>query len=139
MKNVACLAAIRDRRQILLVQKGLVWIFPGGKPEGAETDSQCLQREITQEELPGTTIVIDRYFDEIKGMTPHSHEAAIAHVYLGSIHGDEPFKVGGEIKDAIWFDRALLAPSEIADRIKYRLSDITENIIHLLYNAGYLE
>ena len=44
-------AAIVSNGRIIVVKKGDVWILPGGKPDGNETDQQCLTRELG-EELP---------------------------------------------------------------------------------------
>jgi 8-oxo-dGTP pyrophosphatase MutT (NUDIX family) len=61
---------IRDRK-ILIVEKGIYAIFPGGKIESGETDEQCLIRE-TAEELSGTEIRVGNYYKTFTGITPNS-------------------------------------------------------------------
>lgn len=50
-----CCAVLRRKEQILIVQRppgkneALKWEFPGGKLEEGETESACIQREISEE------------------------------------------------------------------------------------------
>ncbi len=64
-------ALIIQNRKILIVEKGIYAIFPGGKIEFGESDEQCLIRE-TAEELSGTRIEIRNYYKTFTGITPYS-------------------------------------------------------------------
>ena len=119
-------AAIIKHKKILLVKKKDVWILPGGKLEEHESHLECLAREM-KEELSGTEIFVDKYYNSFEGQTPHSDAPLKAYVYLVRIKG-----------------RLGQPSSEILDRefIKnfkdYNVSAITKEVIDSLTNEGYL-
>ena len=119
-------AAIIRNGAILLVKKRNTWILPGGKPEKEESDIDCLIREITKEEIPGTKLTNSRFYREFKGKTPHRGDILSAKVYLVKIQGK--IKPDAEITDVKW----------IKNPQNYNLSEITEKIIKDLQKKGYL-
>lgn len=100
--------------------------MPGGKPKKGETDINCLIREITTEEIPGTELTNFRFYGKFRGKTPHRGDILLAKVYLTEIQGK--IKPGAEIVDVRWVKK----PEN------YKLSEITEKIIKDLQNKGYL-
>ena len=75
-------AAIIKEGKLLLVKKKNIWILPGGKPEPDEKDLECLSREISVEELPGTKLCNIRYYKDFEGQTPHKGDTLRAKVYF---------------------------------------------------------
>ncbi len=125
MRKVICIATIENKK-ILLVRKRLTWILPGGKPENAETDKECLIREFS-EELPKITILNMTYYsDKFVGITPHSNREIQAIVYIAKIIGE--IERGAEINKAEWVKN----PEE------YNLSEISKKIIRSLRQTGHL-
>jgi len=124
--RIAINAVVIQKGNILLVKKRSTWILPGGKPEGEESDIQCLIREITKEEIPGTRLTNFKFYGEFTGKTPHRGDILLAKVYLAEIQGK--IKPDAEIVDVEWVKK----PEN------YNLSEITEKIIKDLRNKGYL-
>lgn len=124
--RIAISAVIIRGNSILLVKKRNTWILPGGKPNKGESDIDCLVREITQEEIPGTGLTNFRFYKAFKGITPHRGDILLAKVYLADIQGE--IKPGAEIIDIKW----------VKDLEDYKLSDITQKIINHLRKEGYL-
>lgn len=83
--RTAISAAIIRNGAMLLVKKRNTWILPGGKPNEGESDTQCLIREITKEEVPGTKLSDFRFYKSFKGRTPHSGDILLVRVYLAEI------------------------------------------------------
>ncbi|MCK5149574.1 NUDIX hydrolase [Candidatus Pacearchaeota archaeon] len=125
MRKAINLAVINDEG-ILLVKKRKIWILPGGKPEGEESDIDCLHREF-KEELSGTKVFIGNYYNSFTGMTPHSKSYLEARIYFGKLNGNLG-KPPSEIKKAEF----------VKNFDKYLLSEITEKIIISLREEGYL-
>lgn len=83
--EVVCAAIIRPDG-LVVVKKGDLWILPGGKKHPGESDAQCLDREIRQEELTGVMrlrffprnpvweeeVEAKEYFMKLEGVTPFS-------------------------------------------------------------------
>jgi 8-oxo-dGTP diphosphatase len=115
-------------RELLLLQKRDVWILPGGKPEGNETDQECLEREL-REELPNFrwSFADARYWRTFTGITPHSHREIVVRTYLlepGSTYVGNVGGYGAEITDTKW-----LSPAPYR---QVPLSDITLKIVNAL-------
>ncbi len=106
--------------KILLVRKKKVWILPGGKPKKEESDTQCLIREITTEELPRTKLSNLKFYKTFKGKSPHRGDIIKVKVYFGHIEGT--LDPSWEINNARW----------IKNPNSYKLSDITQKIIDSL-------
>lgn len=124
MRKAVCAVIIRNG-QILLVKKRETWILPGGKPEIGESDIQCLLREIS-EELSMLSLQNMKYFGAFSGLTPHKGDELIAEVYFADASGEAT--PNAEIKAAEWTDE----PEQ------YKLSDITQKIVHSLRQNGRL-
>ena len=107
-------AAIIRKGRILLVRKLETWILPGGKPEGKETDIECLTRELG-EELPTVQLRNPRFYKQFTGPTPHTEDTIEVSVYLADIKG-EP-SAGAEINDVGRFRGGNCPQSEITDKI----------------------
>ena len=125
MRKAVCTVIIENNR-ILLVKKNETWILPGGKPQGNETDIQCLAREC-KEELPKLNIRILKYLNVFSGITPHNNDELLAEVYLASANGK--IIPNAEINKAEWASN----PEE------YNLSDITKKIVIFLRENKYLK
>lgn len=111
-------AVVIRNRQILLVRKRETWILPGGKPEGEETDIDCLAREIG-EELPTVQLRNPQFYKRFTGRTPHTGDIIEVRVYLADIKG-EP-SPGAEINAVGWFRGEDCPQSEITNKIVYSL------------------
>jgi 8-oxo-dGTP pyrophosphatase MutT (NUDIX family) len=71
---------IQDRK-ILIVEKGVYVIFPGGKIGLGESDEQCLIRE-TAEELSGTELEVGSYYKTFTGITPTTQDFLESKIYF---------------------------------------------------------
>jgi len=125
MRRAVNLIVIQKKR-ILLVRKGEVWILPGGKPEKDECDSECLKREM-REELPRLKYFVNSYYGTFIGKTPHKKDYLEAAVYIGGLENNL-MESSAEITDARFVDNFK----------KYNISDITKKIINSLIERGYL-
>ncbi|MEK7228400.1 MAG: NUDIX domain-containing protein [Patescibacteria group bacterium] len=106
---------------LLLVKKKRVWILPGGKPKGNETDLQCLLRE-GQEELPNAQFQVKEKYKDFIGKTPHSGDLLTAKVYFAKVAGS--IVPSAEISDSQFITK---------DNIKeFPLSEITQKIVESL-------
>ena len=74
-------------RKTLMVKKGPYAIFPGGKLKLEESDEECLKREI-REELSGTEIAVERYYDTFTGLTPNSKVILESRKYLYNLKSE---------------------------------------------------
>jgi len=118
MRKAVC-AAFINNKEVLLVKKKNVWIFPGGKPQEKDKNHiATLLREVG-EELPNLRVDEESliYFDNFQGITPHEKDALSAKVFIGKATGN--IKPANEINDSGWFS----APNDL------NLSDITRKII----------
>lgn len=124
--RIAINTVVIQNKNVLVVRKRNTWILPGGKPQEGESDIQCLIREVTKEEIPGTRLTNLRFYGEFRGKTPHRGDLLLARVYLAEIQGE--IKSGAEITDARW----------VRKPENYNLSEITGKIIKHLRKKGYL-
>jgi len=125
MRTGVFAAVIKDKK-LLLVKKKETWILPGGKPEHGESDLECLAREVTLEEIPGTKLENIRYYNVFEGITPHKKDILQARVYFAGIKGE--IKPGAEINACEWIDA----------KTNYNISEITSKLIASLIKDGYL-
>jgi len=124
--RVAINALVIRNGHILLAKKRNTWILPGGKPEKDESDIECLLREVTKEEIPGTELTNIRFYENFEGMAPYRGDIIQVKVYFADIQGE--IKPGAEIVDVRW----------VKDFNNLNLSDITKQIIESLKNNGHL-
>ncbi len=80
-------ALIIQNRKILIVNKGIYAIFPGGRIEPEESDEECLIRE-TAEELSGTKIKVGDYYKTFTGFIPNSQDILESKTYFCYIDGE---------------------------------------------------
>lgn len=115
--NIACIR----RGGLLLVFKRDVWILPGGKIEGDESDMDCLIREVG-EELPHAKICNLKAYGNFEGTTPHTGLPVTVKVFLGKVTGN--ITPAAEISEADFFGKLSLG--------EMTLSPITSRIIDSL-------
>lgn len=124
-------ALVIENQSILLVRKNGVWILPGGKPKGNESDLECLSREVS-EELSGLQLNNFSFYDEILGISPHSKSQVAARLYFAERVGNYkkiPYLIpSAEIDRADFF--------MCGESIKMPLSNPTAKAIHML-KANY--
>ena len=80
-ERIAVHGLIIKDKTVLMVEKGIYDIFPGGKIEKEELEEDCLIRE-TAEELSGTKIYVGKYYKNFKGITPNSKIFLISKTYF---------------------------------------------------------
>jgi len=131
MRKVVNAAIIHDNR-ILLVRKKQTWIFPGGKPEGGESDINCLERELA-EEIPDKRLgklTIHDFYDSFTGKSPHMGDEVEVFVYFASFENfvEHP-ETAREIAEAKWVD----------DFSNYKLAEMLPKLVNSLKEKGYLK
>ena len=125
MRKVLSAIIIREGNY-LLVRKKRTYLFPGGKPEGTESDEECLRREIA-EELSGTQIANIKPYKHFEGISPHKGDVVRVEYYFADIVG-KVGKPSAEISGAIWADR----------NMKLRISESAQRTINSLVADGYI-
>lgn len=126
MREVIAMIAIRKSR-ILLVRKEKVWILPGGKPQGGESDIQCLKRELG-EELPQLQVSGFRFYRAFTGIAPHKGDTIKVRTYFANVSGE--VTPGAEINATAWVNTKEMP--------EYKLSDATQKIVDSIKTEGYL-
>jgi len=127
--RVAINAVIIEDGKFLLVKKRTSWILPGGKIENGESDLECLSREVG-EELSGTKIKNEVFYEKFEGKTPNRGDVLRAMVYIADVDGVlYGIREGDSIRDSEW----------VRDFSKYNLSEITSKVIDSLKSDGYLK
>ena len=127
MRKAINAVVIQDKK-LLIVKKKDKWILPGGKPEGNESDLECLAREV-DEELSGTKLKNHVSYGEFIGQTPNAGDQLKAIVYLADIDGElYGVRKGDSVSESAW----------VNDFSQYPLSDITQKIVDSLKETGYI-
>ncbi len=93
-------AVIIQDKKLLIVRKKKHWILPGGKPEGNETDQECLIRE-TAEELSDTKLKNLRFYKDFIGTSAHDGDTIKLRIYFADIDG-KLGKPSQEISELAW-------------------------------------
>ncbi len=107
--------------KLLLVKKKDVWILPGGKPEGDESDIDCLMREC-KEEIPNSIFIIKDKWKDFIGKTPNTGDLLNAKTYFAEISGD--VSPSGEITESKFVS--------VSEAKYLKLSEITNKIVDSL-------
>jgi 8-oxo-dGTP diphosphatase len=92
------------RGKVLLVRRrrDRLWMFPGGRKRGAETEKECLRREIG-EELPKLRLGRLKLWKEVKAKNRRSGRKMSDAIFVAS-NASGDLKIGDrqEIDRAIW-------------------------------------
>ena len=121
--------AVIERKKLLLVRKGEIYIFPGGKMEQDETEEQCLKREF-REELRETEINVLDFYGDFDGLTPFSRRMIRSRVYFAEI--------AGELKGVSSTDKINGYEFVSFDSLKnFTISDISRKVIAALHKDKY--
>ncbi len=132
VKTIKAIAINKSR--ILLCRKIDIWDLPGGKPNKGESDLECLAREISLEEIPGTDFEVIRYYGKFTGLSPHKKQPTSAKTYRIKIKklGRIPKKREdfNEIEEIRWVKGKNIG--------MYVLSETTSKAVYSLIKRGYL-
>jgi ADP-ribose pyrophosphatase YjhB (NUDIX family) len=92
------------RGKVLLVRRKIdgLWMFPGGRKRGGETEKECLRREI-KEELPSLRLGRVRLWKEVTARNPRSGRKMSDAIFLVR-KTTGALKIGDkdEIVKAVW-------------------------------------
>lgn len=125
MRKVIAAIILRGN-DYLLVRKNETYMFPGGKPEGTETDKECLDREFGQE-LSGTRITDVRPYKHFDGASPHKGDTVRVVYYFADVVG-EVGKPSAEISDAVWANKG----------VQLKMSESTKMALEALVADGLI-
>ncbi|MBI3334349.1 NUDIX hydrolase [Candidatus Pacearchaeota archaeon] len=120
-------AIVLEYGKLLLFRKKGLWILPGGKLEEGESDEACLRREVA-EESSGTEIRNLQLYKEFTGISPNRRLPVRIRTYFADRFGQLGLP-SGEIKETAWVPYRELH--------KYKLSDITHQIVRTLNEDGH--
>lgn len=123
-------ALVIQNKKLLVVKKNDYWILPGGKLDEGESDYDCLVREISIEELPGTNLLVGNYYKTFEGRTPTSKKYLESKCYFCEVAGEigEPSLeiVSKTFVSSIHFEG-------------YGLSEVTKKIVRELFMEGLIK
>jgi 8-oxo-dGTP diphosphatase len=95
---------VKKRGKVLLVRRkrDRLWMFPGGRRRGRETEKECLRREI-KEELPKLKLGPLKLWKEVKAKNQRSGRKMSDAIFLASkASGDLTIGDKHEIDRAVW-------------------------------------
>jgi 8-oxo-dGTP pyrophosphatase MutT (NUDIX family) len=121
---------IIENRKVLVVDKKGCLILPGGKPNFAEeSEGNVLKREF-REELSGTEILVDLYYKDFSGISPHSKKPILTKTYFCyPLEGiGEP---SAEIRGKYWINSL--------DLNKFKFSEITKKVLESLVKEDLID
>lgn len=100
MTKIGAVMLSPDRKRILVVRKQgrEVFIIPGGRPEGVETDREALEREL-REELQVKLTVMEPFGEFVE---PAEFEDAELHMRVYEVAVEGAPSVDSEIVEALW-------------------------------------
>jgi ADP-ribose pyrophosphatase YjhB (NUDIX family) len=82
-KSSKLVAAKRGRVLLVRRRRDRLWMFPGGRRRGRETEKDCLRREI-REELPKLKLGRLRLWKEVKAKNPRSGRKMSDAIFIAS-------------------------------------------------------
>ncbi|MFA5953078.1 MAG: NUDIX domain-containing protein [Candidatus Pacearchaeota archaeon] len=117
-------------RRVLVVKKNEFWILPGGKSDfSEEKDEDILKREF-REELSGTEILVEKYYNTFEGITPHNKIPFKSKTYFCCpLH--KVGKPSSEISEFKYIN------SKAFENLP--ISEITKKTLVSLINDGYID
>lgn len=115
-----------ENDKILLVKKRDVWIFPGGKRNLGETDTQCLEREL-MEEL-NVRVSIGNFYRTFRAIAPYGEGEIEIRNYFGYILGTPRLTPGDSVIDFL----------STSNPERYNLSEAMQKSIKSLKEDHYL-
>jgi 8-oxo-dGTP diphosphatase len=95
---------VKKRGKVFLVRRrsDRLWMFPGGRKRGRETEKECLRREI-KEELPKLKLGPLKLWKEVKAKNQRSGRKMSDAIFLaGKASGDLTIGDKHEIDRAVW-------------------------------------
>jgi ADP-ribose pyrophosphatase YjhB (NUDIX family) len=95
---------VKKRGKVLLVRRrsDRLWMFPGGRKRGRETEKECHRREI-KEELPKLKLGPLKLWKEVKAKNQRSGRKMSDAIFLaGKASGDLTIGDKHEIDRAVW-------------------------------------
>ena len=109
-----------ENKKLLVVHKKTIdlYISPGGKVEGNESDLECLSREI-MEEL-GCKVSDTNYFKTFFGQT-HENKALELTCYFGRLNGEIKINPQDNIDNYLWIGKNYNKELKLADLLKYQM------------------
>jgi len=130
VRKIGAVILSPDRRRMIVVRKRgkRVFIIPGGRPEGAESDVETLRREL-KEEL-SVELTSSSFLSEFRELAEFNEGDLIMRVYDVGVCG-EPI-VDNEIEEAIWIDMTY------AERGIPVGSGLSRHVVPMLRNRGDL-
>jgi 8-oxo-dGTP diphosphatase len=101
-KSSKLIAAKRGRILLVRRKRDRIWMFPGGRRRGRETEKDCLRREI-REELPKLKLGRLKLWKEIKTKNPRSRRKMSDAIFIANkVSGRLAIGDKKEIDKATW-------------------------------------
>lgn len=123
----AALICIKDKKLLVVHKKTIdLYISPGGKNEGGESDLNCLEREI-QEEL-GSRVSDICYLTTFKGKMQEDKNEIELNCYTGELTAEIKLNPLDNIDGFLWIDKNYDQNLKLANILK-------QQIIPYLVNA----
>ena len=82
-KSSKLVAAKRGRILLVRRRRDRIWMFPGGRKRGRETEKDCLRREI-REELPKLKLGRLRLWKEVNAKNPRSRRKMSDAIFIAN-------------------------------------------------------
>ncbi|WP_456640177.1 NUDIX hydrolase [Bradyrhizobium sp. USDA 10063] len=101
-KSSKLVASKRGRVLLVRRRRDRLWMFPGGRKRGSETEKQCLRREI-KEELPKLKVGQLKLWKEVRAKNRRSGRKMSDAIFIAN-KASGALKIGDkqEIDRAIW-------------------------------------
>jgi 8-oxo-dGTP diphosphatase len=101
-KSSKLVVAKRGRILVVIRRRDRIWMFPGGRKRGRETEKDCLRREI-REELPKLKLGRLKLWKEVKTKNPRSRRKMSDAIFIANrVSGRLAIGDKKEIDRATW-------------------------------------